>query len=87
MLKQPVPPRVLTDEELGSVATPTLFLVGEHEVLYDAKAALERLERVAPGFETACVRGAGHDLTLVRADEVTERVLAFLDAESPAGLE
>ncbi|MBW2262896.1 MAG: alpha/beta hydrolase, partial [Deltaproteobacteria bacterium] len=50
-LKMPVSPTVLTDDELARLsAVPTLFLVGEHEVIYPADKAVERLAGAAPGI-------------------------------------
>ncbi len=77
-LKMPVNPTVLTDDELTSLTMPTLFLVGENEVLYPANAALERLKRLAPQIETRLIPAAGHDLTIVQADLVNQLVLEFL---------
>lgn len=85
VLKQPVAPRVLTDDELASIQTPTLFLVGEHEVLYPADQALERLQQVAPQIQAERIDEAGHDLTLVRSEAVTDRVLTFLTTPTGAG--
>jgi pimeloyl-ACP methyl ester carboxylesterase len=73
----PVPP-VLTDGEWGSLQVPALFLVGEHEVIYSAKKAMRRLKRVAPGVHAEIIPGAGHDLTLVQAAMVNQRILEFL---------
>ena len=78
--RQQVHPTVLTDDELRALEPPTLFLVGENEVIYAGSAAdaVSRLNDVAPEIVTTIVRGAGHDLTIVRADEVSRRVLEFL---------
>jgi pimeloyl-ACP methyl ester carboxylesterase len=72
-------PDVLTDAELQSFAMPVLFVVGEHEKLYVATEAVERLNRVAPKIQTRTVTGAGHDLTIVRADVVNRTIVEFLD--------
>lgn len=74
-----VPPDVLTDAELQGFEVPVLFVVGENEKLYDAGEAVGRLNRVAPGIETRVVSGAGHDLTMVRAQVVNGIVLEFLE--------
>lgn len=84
--KQMVPPHVLSDKDLSSFDVPVLFLVGENEKIYPASAAVERLNRVSPQVETEVIGGAGHDLTLVRAELVNERVLAFLErSDTPPG--
>jgi pimeloyl-ACP methyl ester carboxylesterase len=77
-LKMPVTPTVLTDEELKSIKVPALFLVGEHEKLYSAQKAVERLESTVPGIKTEIIPGAGHDLTIIQADLVDRKVLEYL---------
>ncbi len=82
----PVPP-VLTDAEWASWKVPTLFLVGEHEVIYNAAKAVRRLERVAPQVRAEIIPGAGHDLSFAQAALFNRRILEFLREESvaPAG--
>ena len=69
---------VLSDLEWQELKPPALFLVGEHEKLYDAKQALDRLQRVAPQVQTGLIPSAGHDLTMVQAELVNQKVLMFL---------
>ncbi|HKS96298.1 MAG TPA: alpha/beta hydrolase, partial [Terriglobia bacterium] len=45
-------PRVWTDAEWRELSVPALFLVGEHETIYDAGEAVARLNRVAPQVTT-----------------------------------
>jgi len=80
--KQMVAPRVLTDEELGGLKPPALFLVGENEVIYSGSGAdaVQRLNSVAPQITTELVPDCGHDLTLVQAELVNRRILEFLDS-------
>jgi len=73
-----VSPTVLRDKELQSIRVPTLFLVGENEVLYSAQKAIWRLNAVAPHIQTGVVPNAGHDLTVVQAEMVNQKVLEFL---------
>lgn len=73
-----VPPLKVTDDELKSLRVPTLYVVGEHETIYDPKAALARLEQVAPQVKRALVMGAGHDLPWVKPDEVNALALELL---------
>jgi pimeloyl-ACP methyl ester carboxylesterase len=73
-----VAPTVLTDEELKSLKVPTLYLVGEHERIYSAQKAVQRLHRVAPHIHAEVIRNAGHDLTFVQAEIVNRKVLEFL---------
>src|SRR4051794_20611474 len=83
--KSTIPP-VVSDAEWGRLAVPTLFLVGEHEVIYPAEKAVRRLRRVAPSVTPEIVPGAGHDLTLVQPGLVNRRILEFL-AGRPATLQ
>jgi pimeloyl-ACP methyl ester carboxylesterase len=80
--RMPVTPTVLTDEELRSISVPALFMVGEHEVIYSAQKAIQRLNDVAPSIRTEVISGAGHDLTIVQAEVVNGKVLEFLTASS-----
>jgi pimeloyl-ACP methyl ester carboxylesterase len=73
-----MPLTVLKDEELQSIKVPTLFLVGENEVLYSAQKAVQRLNEVAPQIGTEVIPKAGHDLTVVQAEMVNQKVLEFL---------
>jgi pimeloyl-ACP methyl ester carboxylesterase len=73
-----VAPDVLTDAELQSFAMPVLFVVGENEKLYSASEAVERLNEVAPKIKTRIIPGAGHDLTILKADLVNHLVVEFL---------
>jgi len=81
--KQMVAPRILSDEELRDLAPPTLFLVGENEVIYSGSGAdaVQRLNSVAPQIATELVPDCGHDLTLVQADVVNRLVLEFLEPQ------
>lgn len=78
-LKMPVTPTVLSDEELRSLTMPTLFLVGENEVIYSAQQAVQRLNTVAPNIRTEIIPHAGHDLTIVQAEMVNRMVIEFLE--------
>jgi len=69
---------VLNDEEWRSFRVPALFLVGENEKIYPARAAVARLNRLAPRIRTEIIPGAGHDLTLVQPGLVARKVLEFL---------
>ncbi len=77
--KNIVKPDVFSDRELRKLAMPVLFLVGENEKLYDPLKAVERLTRVNPEIETRLIKGAGHDLSMVKSGEVNMLVLEFLE--------
>jgi pimeloyl-ACP methyl ester carboxylesterase len=76
-LARQLDPRPVDDEGLR-LAVPTLFVVGEHESIYDPVAALARLTRVAPEIEQAVISGAGHEMTWLKPEAVHAAVLGFL---------
>jgi pimeloyl-ACP methyl ester carboxylesterase len=82
--KQPV----LSDDELRSIPMPVLYIVGENDgVCDDPRAAVARVNEVAPRIETFMVPGAGHDAALVQPVVISQRMLRFLESEprvSPA---
>lgn len=69
---------VVPDPAFRSLQIPTLFLDGEHEKVYSAQRALERLHRVAPHIQAGIIPQAGHDLWILRPEVVTLRLLNFL---------
>ena len=71
-------PTALADKGWQDFGVPCLFLVGENEKIYSAKAAVARLHRVAPQVKTDIIPGAGHDLILVQPALVARKVLEFL---------
>ena len=77
-LPRPPWPNVIDDKGWQDFRVPCLFLVGENEKIYSAQAAVRRLNRVAPQVRAEIIPGAGHDLTIVQADLVIRKVLAFL---------
>jgi pimeloyl-ACP methyl ester carboxylesterase len=83
---QMVHPTVLSDEQWRNLEPPTLFMVGEHEVIYagTAASAVARVNQVAPQVETVLLSDCGHDLTLAQATVVNQALLEFID--DPASL-
>ena len=78
-----IPPTVLSDEDWGRLAVPTLYLVGRNDVSYSAERAVHRLAAVAPHVKTEITDG-DHHLTITRPDWVIQHVLGFLDpVETP----
>ena len=73
-------PTVLTAKEWHklSVNVPTLFLVGDEEVVYDPQDAIIHLEKVAPRIKSVTVPNADHHMALIEPDFVCETVLEFL---------
>ena len=69
-------PTVLTDSDLQNIKIPTLFLVGENEVLYSAQKAVKRIENI-PQAQAEIIPNASHDVTLSQPDTVNNMVLDF----------
>lgn len=64
-------------ESLGSIALPTLVIVGEEDsATVPAKA--KRIGEGIPGARLVTIPGAGHTLTLEEPDAVNEAIGAFL---------
>ena len=68
-----------SDEEWQNLEVPTLYMVGENEVIYSAEKAITRLNEVAPHIQTRITSDAGHDLPFLKANWVNEQILRFLD--------
>lgn len=73
-----IPATVIPDQNLRALQVPTLFLAGEHEKVYSAQKAIERLNRVAPQIKAEVIPLAGHDLWMVRAELANRKLLDFL---------
>lgn len=69
---------VFSDKELLSIHTPTLFLAGENEVVYDPVAAIDRAKRLMPNLQTELIPNAGHLLAMDQSALVNEQILRFL---------
>ncbi len=79
----PLPP-VWKDAEWGALSVPALFLVGEHETIYDSRKAVRRLKRVAPQVAAEIIPGAGHDLAIAQAEMIDRRILEFVKQQAAA---
>lgn len=69
---------VFSEDELNSITVPTLFIVGEDEVIYDPTAAIEKVDRLIPDAETALVPRAGHLVSMEQPALVTREIVDFL---------
>lgn len=77
MLLKVIPKR-FAQEQLQQLAVPTLFLVGEEEVIYNARKAAKLVRRLIPTAETEIVPRASHCLNAEQAEIVNGRILRFL---------
>jgi pimeloyl-ACP methyl ester carboxylesterase len=74
---------VFSDDEFKNLTLPILLLIGDKEVLYDAKSAIERVWQLIPNVESEIINNAGHMLTTDQPAVVISRVLQFLQSEDP----
>ncbi len=73
-----VMPSVFDKEEFQRFNVPTLLLIGDKEVIYPAKKAVENAQNLIPNLETHLIAGASHSLTMEHADVVNKLTLQFL---------
>lgn len=73
---------IINPDEWKQIQIPTLLLVGDHEILYDPRRALQRAKQLIPHIETELVSDAGHLLNSDQPEKVDEIVLRFLGANS-----
>lgn len=78
--KMLVSPTVLTDEEWRSLKVPTLYMVGDDEVIYAVtiEEVVKRLKKIAPQIETELIPNAGHGFNALQAETVNKKILEFL---------
>ncbi len=72
-------PRVFTDDELRSIQSRTLLLIGEVEVICDPLAAVRRARRWILDVQADIVPGANHGLPMEQPALVSDHILQFLD--------
>ncbi|NEO87000.1 MAG: alpha/beta hydrolase [Spirulina sp. SIO3F2] len=75
--------KILSDEQLIQLTMPTLFLTGEHEIVFSVDRVIRRLQTVAPQIQTQVIANSGHDLPLAHPQTVNQAILTFL-AGAPA---
>ncbi|MCP4439561.1 MAG: alpha/beta hydrolase [Aureispira sp.] len=65
------------DQELNMLKAPTLVLIGEHDVIFNTQAVIDRAQSVLPNLvEAEILKDLGHGLELSAA--VADRVHQFL---------
>jgi pimeloyl-ACP methyl ester carboxylesterase len=78
-------PTVIPDDQLRELHVPTLLLIGDHEVMFDAAATLARARRLLPDLQGELVPGARHDMCFNQYRIVNARVVDFLAGPCPNG--
>jgi len=71
---------VFTDEELGQITAPILLLIGDHEIMYEPKKALERATSLIPDIQAELIPNASHMLNKDQPELVDKKVLEFFVA-------
>ena len=74
---------IIQEDEWKQIKIPTLLLVGDHEILYDPRKALQRARQLIPHIQTELVPSASHVLQADQPEKVNEAMLKFLDAKEP----
>lgn len=72
-----VHPTAFPEDELRGFRVPLLLLIGEHEIIYDSRAALAKAARLFPDIEAELVPGVGHLINMERPEFTDERLLRF----------
>ncbi len=71
-------PTVFSDKELRQIRTPTLLLIGDHEVVYKPEHAIRRATRLVANLKAEIVPNANHLAQYTAAEVVNQKILAFL---------
>lgn len=74
----PIVPIVFSDEELARLNVPVLLLIGEHEVIYDARIALENAKKKCKTIQAHSIPDSSHCLTVENAELVNRQIVDFL---------
>jgi pimeloyl-ACP methyl ester carboxylesterase len=64
-------------EQLGSITTPTLIVVGDEDIA-TVPARSERMHRAIPDSKLVVIPGAGHSSCIEQPDAVTRALQDFL---------
>ena len=68
---------IISDYDLALLPSRTLLLLGEDEVLYDAKKVASRIRSVAPFITVAIITQAKHMVSIDQPDLVNEKIIQF----------
>ena len=63
------------------MTAPTLFLIGDHEIMYEPQKALDCATRLIPNLQVELIPNASHMLNSDQPEGVDARVLKFLMGE------
>jgi pimeloyl-ACP methyl ester carboxylesterase len=74
-------PYPLPDEALKMIRTPTLLIMGDHEILYDPDQAIKRAEELVENIQTVLVPNTSHMLLWEYPDVVSSHIFDFLSGD------
>jgi pimeloyl-ACP methyl ester carboxylesterase len=57
---------------------PTLYLVGQEEIIYSSQKAIKRFKKIASWIQTEIIPNASHDITHSQSEIVNKKILNFL---------
>ncbi len=77
---KPPPIPVFTDEELASIESPVLVLVGAHSSIFDVERLMERIRAIGPTSDARLLPDAGHGFTISHFDDCMAAVREGLAA-------
>ena len=67
--------------DLQKIKTPTLLLLGDHEILYEADQAIKRAEELMENIQTAIIPHASHAVNWEHTELVNSYILDFLSGD------
>jgi len=74
-------PHALPEEDIKKLKTPTLLLIGEQEVIYEADQTLKRAEELVGNIQTAIIPNCSHILIYEQTELVNSHILNFLSGD------
>jgi pimeloyl-ACP methyl ester carboxylesterase len=74
-------PRGLPEEDIKNLKTPTLLLIGDQEVVYEADQTLARAEELVENIQTALIPNCSHMLAYEQTELVNSHILDFLSGD------
>jgi pimeloyl-ACP methyl ester carboxylesterase len=76
---------VFTDKELNQILTPTLLLIGDHEIMYEPQKALDNAARLIPNLQEELIPNANHMLNSDQPDRIDTSIIKFFAPDPEPG--
>jgi pimeloyl-ACP methyl ester carboxylesterase len=71
-------PRSLRDEEVRSIRSPILLILGEHEIIYSVSRVISRVQALVPGIRIEILPDCSHAIPIDQPDLAAGAILDFL---------